>query len=213
MFSMFKKKKDLDLPPNQESIPLPKNILPAIQPFDWPGKDKSLTRSLCYMPKLGGTPWLSFGFDAGLGIRAYASDASLETWGVKGQELEGIAIQNMCDTPAEWQAIELALKDAKPVKALLCQSQGLIAERILDSNFLQLAHDFLQDDMPVAIIPSRSTLVVMPLSGDLPFRVAAQFYNGSDDALTDWVFCITQAGISGRVVMENGQFVFDSAVI
>jgi hypothetical protein len=213
MFAMFKKKKESDLLPEQERVLLPKNILPAIQPFTWPGKEKSLTRSLCYMPRLEGTPWLSFGFDAGLGIRAYASDASLETWGVKGQELERIAIQNMCDTPAEWQAIELALKDAKPVKALLCQSQGLIAERILDSNFLQIAHDFLQDDMPVAIIPSRSTLVVMPLSGDLPFRVATQFYSGSDDALTDWVFCITQSSIAGRVTMENGQIVVDAAVM
>jgi hypothetical protein len=217
MFSLFKKKvdtmNDLAPQPSQEKFPLPKNIMPVIQPHDWPGKDSSIKRSLCYLPRLAGTPWLSLGFDAGMGIRAFASEESIDKWGVSAGELETIAIQNLCDIPAEWQIIELSPKDAKPVKALLCQSEGPIAERILDGHLLQQAHDFLDDKMPVAIIPSRSTLIVMPLAGDLSFRVAQQFFDNSHDALTDWVFCITLAGIAGRVTIENGQFVFDTAVM
>jgi uncharacterized protein YtpQ (UPF0354 family) len=197
----------------EEGFPLPKNILPVIQAHDWPGKDSSLHRSLCYLPKLAGTPWLSFGFDAGLGLRAYASEGSVHKWGVSAGELENVAIQNLRDIPAEWQIIELAPKDAKPVKALLCQSEGPIAERILDHHLLQQAHDFLDDNMPVAIIPSRSTLIIMPLTGDLPFRVAQQFFENSHDALTAWVFFINQANVSGRVTIENEQFIFNSAVI
>lgn len=216
MFSLFKKKVTMmnnsTLQTGQDVLPLPKNILPVIQPFDWGGKDSSLKRSLCYLPRLGGTPWLSFAFDAGP-LRAYASEESLETWGVSAGELEAIAVQNLCDVPAQWQVIELAPKDAKPMKALLCQSEGMIAERVLDGRLLQQTHDFLQDKMPVAIIPSRSTLIVMPLTGDLPFRVAQQFYDNSHDALTDWVFCITKAGIAGRVRVKNGQFIFDTPVM
>ncbi len=214
MFSLFKKKvatvTDL-APETSEEKSLPKNILPVIQPFEWTGKDSSLKRSLCYLPRLAGTPWLSFGFEAGLGLRAYASEGSTHKWGVSAGELETIALKNLQDIPAEWQMIELASKDAKPVKALLCQSEGLIAERILDRQLLQEAQDCLQDDMPVAIIPSRSTLLVMSLAGDLPFRVAQQFFENSNDALTNWVFFITQASLSGRVTIEDGQFVFDSA--
>jgi hypothetical protein len=217
MFPLFKKKVDTvtDLAPeaSEEKVALPKNIIPVIQPFDWPGKDSSLKRSLCYLPKLAGTPWLSFGFEAGLGLRAFASEESIGKWSVSAGELETIAIQNLGDIPAEWQNIELASKNAKPIKALLCQSEGPIAERILDRQFLQQAHDFLEDTLPVAIIPSRSTLIVMPLAGDLPFRVAQQFFDNSHDALSDWVFAIAQASIAGRVTIENGQFVFDSAVM
>lgn len=217
MFPFFKKKVEAmnaegSTHLTENSSPLPKNIVPVIQPFNWAGKEQSLKRSLCYMPRQEGTPWLSFAFDTGLGIRAYASEASLETWGVTAGELETIALQNLSDTPAQWQAIELAPKGAKSVKALLCHSEGFTAERILDSRFLQKVHDFLQDDMPVALIPGRSTLVVMPLSGDLPFRVAKQFYDNSDDALSDWVFCVSQGHIAGRVVLENGQIVVDAVM-
>jgi uncharacterized protein YtpQ (UPF0354 family) len=217
MFSLFKKKVDTvnDLAPQNtaETLPLPKNILPVIQPHDWAGKDSSLKRSLCYLPKLAGTPWLSFGFDAGLGLRAYASEESISKWGVSAGELESVALQNLRDIPAEWQMIELVRKDIKPVKALLCQSEGSIAERILDTHLLQQAHDVLEDNMPVAIIPSRSTLIVMPLADELPSRVAQQFYENSHDTLTNWVFFITHGSLSGRVTIEDGQFVFDSAVI
>jgi hypothetical protein len=200
-----------------EQSPLPKNILPVIQPFDWAGKDKSLKRSLCYLPQQTGTPWLSFSFEANvlsgyLSESGYVSEASLETWGVSTGELETIALQNLCDIPAEWQTINLTPRNAQPIRALLCQSQGRIAEHILDTRLLQLAHDLLQDKTPVAIIPDRSTLVVMPLTGDLPFRVASQFYNNSYHALSDWVFCIAKGNITGRVSFENGQAVFDSAV-
>jgi hypothetical protein len=192
-----------------EQSPLPKNILPVIQPFDWAGKDKSLKRSLCYLPQQTGTPWLSFSFEANvlsgyLSESGYVSEASLETWGVSTGELETIALQNLCDIPAEWQTINLTPRNAQPIRALLCQSQGRIAEHILDTR--------LQDKTPVAIIPDRSTLVVMPLTGDLPFRVASQFYNNSYHALSDWVFCIAKGNITGRVSFENGQAVFDSAV-
>jgi uncharacterized protein YtpQ (UPF0354 family) len=217
MFSLFRRKvatmNDLAPETTEAKFPLPKNILPYIQPHDWPGKDSSLKRSLCYLPRLEGTPWLSFGFDAGMGVRGYASEGSINKWGVSTGELENVAIQNLRDIPAEWQIIELALKDAKPVKALLCQSEGPIAERILDHHLLQQAHDFLDDNMPVAIIPSRSTLIIMPLTGDLPFRVAQQFFENSHDALTAWVFFINQANVSGRVTIENEQFIFNSAVI
>jgi hypothetical protein len=190
---------------------LPKNILPVIQPFDWAGKDKSLKRSLCYLPQQTGTPWLSFSFEAD-SLSTYANETSLETWGVSAGELETIALQNLCDLPAEWQTIKLTPRDARPIKALLCQSQSRIAERVLDRALLQHAHDLLQDETPVAILPDRSTLIVMPLAGDLPFRVASQFYNNSYHALTDWVFCIARGTITGRVTFENGRTVFDTVV-
>jgi hypothetical protein len=217
MFPFFKKKaetvnfSDRTSTVSGEKPFLPKNILPTLQPFDWEGKDKSLKRSLCYLPQSTGTPWLSFSFEAA-SFRAYADEASLESWGVSAGELETIAVQNLCDVPAEWQTIKLTPKDAQPIKALLCQSQGRIAERILDRELLQHAHDLLQDKTPVAIIPDRSTLIVMPLAGNLPFRVAGQFYHNSHHALTDWVFCIAQGGITGRVSFENGRAVFDTTV-
>lgn len=119
----------------------------------------------------------------------------------------------MRDTPAKWEIAEIDFKEGKLVNALLCQSEGLIAERILDGELLQLADDHLKEALLVALIPSRSTLIVMPLSGDIPFRVANHFYSNSQDALTNWVFCITKAGVAGRVVMENGQFIFDTAIM
>lgn len=210
IFNLFKKKEPSVVPETAARHPLPKNILPVLQTYTWQGKSRSLTRSLCYLPKLEGTPWLSFGFDAGE-IKAYASEGSLEAWGVSAEELEAIAVQNMRGVSASWTGQELTLPDGSVVKTLLCQSDGLLGERILDKAFMQEAHEYLAEDILTAIVPSRGLLVVTPFAGGGSAYFSTMLAVMEGITISDWVFMIQEGAITGRVVMENGQLVVDHA--
>jgi hypothetical protein len=210
IFNLFKKKETPTLPEPQELHPLPENILPVLQAHTWPGKSQSLTRSLCYLPKLGGTPWLSFGFDAGP-VKAYASEGSMKLWGVTAEELEAIAIQNMRHVSASWEGQELTLPDQTVVKTLICQSDGLIGERMIDKAFMQAAHEYLAEDLLTAIVPSRGLLIVTPFSGGGPTYFSTMLAVMEGVTVSNWVFTIQGGSVTGRVAMENGQLVVDHA--
>ncbi len=210
IFNFFKKKEPSEPQKAPAQHPLPKNISPVLQAHAWQGKSQSLTRSLCYLPKLEGTPWLSFGFDAG-DIKAYASEGSLRAWGVSAEELEAIAIQNMRGVSASWAGQELTLPDGSVVKTLLCQSDGLLGERILDKAFMQEAHDFLAEDFLTAIVPSRGLLIVTPFAGGGSAYFSTMLNVMKGITVSDWVFTVQDGTVTGRVVMENGQLVVDHA--
>jgi uncharacterized protein YtpQ (UPF0354 family) len=187
------------------------NVLPVLQAHDWPGKDSSLTRSLCYLPKLEGTPWVSFGFDMGT-TRAYVSQASLNLWGVGAEELETIAINNMCRVEASWQVEEIPLEDQTTAKALICISEGLVAERIIDPMMMLVAQEYLGENLMVAFTPSRDVLIVAPFSEQTPNSFIQELVQGEEGVtLSNWLFCIQDGLVTGRIVIENGQFILDKA--
>ena len=188
-------------------------FFPMIQPHDWPGKSATLHRSLCFMPRLVGTPWLSFYFELD-GKRNYVDSGVLARLGLGAEQLEAVAIRNVVRTSAVWEPLRLGAAVVDQRVVLRCIDQPHACERILEPEFLEQGRGMLSAKALCATLPQRGMLLVAPFDDfEILMRLGKHFHdNAENPRISPWVFAIKDGAICGRFFEENGEVGLDAVV-
>ena len=183
-------------------------VLPKIQPYEWAGQEGSIHRSLCFLPRKEGTPWVSFYRRVGNWF-IYKRNGS-ET-NETHLEIEQKAIANLSEEPIGWRSLN---SDASGNSGIICALEPFAAERILDRESLLEARSILETDIIVAAIPYPDSLF---LSGDLKKLlefIAVAVKNEEENLITPWVFTIQDGLVTGICSYgDNGEIIIDHVFI
>jgi hypothetical protein len=181
---------------------------PRIQSHDWPGRAQCVHRSVCWLPRLAGTPWVSLYFEMS-GRLQYIGDPALGKLGMTAQQLETAAVAAMTRTPARWEPLEGA-----PLRAIQIINEEYACERILDRELLRAGARALNSAGLAVAIPQRGQLVAVPLkSGFALMPIAAALHaTAQNPAISPWVFAVQDGQVTGRFFDENGEKGMDTVV-
>lgn len=191
----------------------PAAALPIVQPNDWPGRAKTANRSLCFLPRIPGTPWLALHYQVGESL-AYVGPERLQVLGQSFVQVERGAIANMAATPGSWRPFELPALHGK-MPALGCIDDARACERILEQPFMAHAQAMFGGSGLAAAIPQRGMLLVTDSKHfESLMKVAAVHYAAATNPpITPWVFAVHGGVIAGRWFDEGGQLGLDAVTL
>jgi hypothetical protein len=188
-------------------------IFPIIEPYDWPGANKTTCRSLCWLPRIPGTPWLAFYFELD-GRMNFLDQSALARLHITPSQLEALAIANVAASePATWHAHVLP-SPSGTVTVLRCVDVAHASERILVASFLAQACAMLQADALCAAVPQRGELIAARFDDHETLMTLARTAHAQAEnpPLSPWVFAIQNGAITGRFFDENGTIGLDAAI-
>ena len=198
-------------PPVAQTGPLDR-VLPIVQRYDWPGRPHAAHRSLCFMPRLAGTPWLAFRYDVGA-LTAYVGPERLEVLGVNAEQIEAQAAANLAANAASWRVLPPPQGITEQgIFALMCEEDPNACERLLDKPFMLHAQRMLGGELIVVGIPARGTLFATHVRNVSRFIALAEALYGEagDAGLTPWCLAVGDGVVRGRFSLEDGAIVLDS---
>ncbi len=199
----------------QQPLPLPGAeelgpIFPIIQRHDWPGRGPTIHRSVCWLPRIPGTPWVSIGWETG-GMTAYVGQESLAKVGQTAEQVEQHAVANLGRAPGSWEKV--MAPSARPDECVLACKDSRSAERILEQDFMRHAQRMFGCDMLAVTMAARNGLVVGPAAMAETLMMMAEhvFGQSGEAAITPWCFAVADGMVRGRFFLENGQLGLDAA--
>jgi hypothetical protein len=200
-------------PPGVLDTILLEQVLPVVQPHEWPERPATVHRSLCWLPRIAGTPWLGFQISLG-STKRIVMRTDLDSLGITAEALEKAAIRNLSRSRSSWVSRQLPGPGGKPVDVLFCQDSPHACERILERPFLLHGKAMLRAESLAATVPHRGLLVVSRFDD---FRLLMSlgkhlFESAESPPVSPWVFAIQGGEITGRFFDENGQIGLDAVV-
>jgi len=155
------------------------------------------------MPRIEGTPWLTFAYRLG-STTTFIDQGWLTEFGKKPEQLETDAVTNLARTPASWKIMNPPGTPPGVVLVLMCQ-QPDGCERLVHRPFLQHAQRMIKDSMLAAVAPVRGVLVVAgtAMLNNLTNMANDLYSSGGDEALSPWCFAVADGVVKGRFT-EDG---------
>jgi hypothetical protein len=161
------------------SSPINRNlILPSFKPAHWSNQNECICEHLIvkHHPKIPkDVPLICYGYDHpqsfGFLLKAEYKIDSLDA-------IRQYAINNLKKIKLNWEKLEL---DSHTI--LNCSGHYLASEKVLDPDFMQLAHDLLKVDLLVFSVPRKGTLNVAQLSPKEDLKNIKYFAN-----FTSWYY-------------------------
>ncbi len=173
---------------------------PRIQAHDWPGRASCAYRSLAWIPRMPGTPWLSV-YVEDKGRLNYIDQKLLTRFGLSFDQVERLAVAAMVAKPAKWE-----VENAPGV--LTCINDDFACERILDREFMRAGAARLRSSRGLAVaVPERGRLVATSFDDGIEFlAVAASLHARAENPpVSPWVFLVQDGLVTGRFYDENGE--------
>lgn len=141
-------------------MPWPDPAHPILKAADWPAREVAFTRKLGIASQDPRLPWIAFGFDRGVSFEILTRE-EVEGLHLGGDELYQMALGNLRARPGRWQPAHPEGQASGPPAMLVCTEDDLACERILDADFLRLAHRDLRAELLAVGIPVRGVMMAM----------------------------------------------------
>ncbi len=179
------------------------NILPALKPHDWAGRETAFSRPLLSGEEAERMPVVAFGYD-----RPHTFEflvASEVPGGPSSENLARIeveALDNLRKRPGAWSAEDIDLGE-NSFSLAICGDDFLAAERILDDQFMSEAHRLLEAEMLAVGIPRRGMLLAINFKQGhesivrLAAAVSAQHYRADTAPISPLIFMVHEGKVVG----------------
>ena len=182
------------------------SILPALKPADWVGRETSVCRPLIEGQTSPFVPLVAFGYDQPSTFRFLSTAQIPGAASPQDRKLiEQAALRNLRARKASWKAEQISLGRTHSLHLAVCGDDFLAAERILDPDFMRLAHSLLRAEKLAVAVPRRGVLLATNARQPEEFlsrfaaAVSAEFYSAHSAPISPVTFIVADGQIVGMI--------------